>query len=209
MSNRGNINIEVYNEKFTMCFNSHKAIKKIEQYEKILPLLKEYCEKESCDGFNFSVKCESRMKHLELTLKIIEYLASNMNFLSEFEINSMLLVINEALSNAVYHGNLSIPQNFRSKSTLLQFEQQVLEENPDNLKKNVILKVNVTDEMFEITVEDNGKGFNFDKILNKTTPPSPDSVSGRGIYILKNSVDFIKFSNKGRTLVMKKEWRTL
>jgi anti-sigma regulatory factor (Ser/Thr protein kinase) len=209
MSNRGNISIEVYNDKFTMCLNSHKTVKKIAQYESILPLLKKYCEQESCDGFNLVVKSESRMKHLELILKIVEYLASNMDFLSEFEVNSMLLVINEALSNAVYHGNLSIPQNFRSKSTLLQFEQQVLEENPGDLKKKVKLTVNVNDELFEIKVEDNGDGFNFEQILNKTTPPSPDSVSGRGIYILKNSVDFIKFSNKGRTLVMKKEWRTL
>ncbi len=209
MSNRGNINLEVYNDKFTMCLNSHKTIKSISQYESTLPLLKDYCKKESCDGFKLVVKSESRMMHLELILKIIEYLASSMEFLSEFEVNSMLLVINEALSNAVYHGNLSIPQNFRSKSTLLQFEQQVLEESPDDLKKNVMLTVNVTDELFEIKVEDNGEGFNFEKILNKATPPSPDSVSGRGIYILKNSVDFIKFSNKGRTLVMKKEWRTL
>jgi len=209
MSNKGKINLNVFNESFKLYFNSNNKLLSIAKYQESLVSLDEYCKSYCTDGFELVVESESRMRYLELILRIVEHLSSNMKFLSEFEVNSMLLVINEALSNAVYHGNLTIPQNFRSKSSLLNFEKQVEKAKPDELRKKVILTVNITKEYFEITVKDNGKGFDFEKRLNKSAPPSPEEESGRGIYILKNSVDFIKFSNKGRTLVMKKEWRNL
>lgn len=209
MSNKDNVNLEVYNEKFRLYFDSYDEIKDLKYCKKSLSLLNSFLDSKSCYGFIFNVKAESRMKHLELILFFVEHLSSRMEFLSEFEVNSLLLVINEALSNAVYHGNLCLPQNFRTKSTLMHFEKEVLEKNPKELEKIVKLTVIIDKENFEIKVEDDGKGFDYNKLLSQSTPPSPEEESGRGIYILKNSVDFIKFSNKGKTLVMKKEWRTL
>lgn len=88
--------------------------------------------------------------------------------------------LREALNNAVVHGN---------------------QEDP---RKCVL--VNCRCELSEvcITVRDQGRGFDLSKVPDPTTPGRLCSSSGRGIYLMKASMDEVRFEEGGSLVYMRK-----
>lgn len=91
----------------------------------------------------------------------------------------IVLGIREALINAVKHGN-----------------------NGDK-NKNIICEFKREGKELTIKVFDEGDGFNWRKHLIKDLPSKEDS--GRGIAIMKEYFNIIKFNEKGNQLTLKTE----
>ncbi len=90
------------------------------------------------------------------------------------------LVLEEALSNAIRHGNRGDSKKMVTISVVLQ---------------NNILRIKVTDE---------GKGFNSQQIPDPTAQANLLRTSGRGVYLIKKIMDKTTYLQRGRTLVMEK-----
>ncbi|MBF0486036.1 MAG: ATP-binding protein [Candidatus Omnitrophica bacterium] len=100
--------------------------------------------------------------------------------LDEDEVFALKLCLYEALVNAIKHGN-------KEKS-----DQAV----------HVIVKTNKKKIILEVT--DQGHGFDFTRIPNPTTEENIGKFHGRGVYLIQNSMDSVKFLNGGRTIQMVK-----
>jgi len=87
--------------------------------------------------------------------------------------------LTEALVNAIKHGN--------------KFNQ--------NLKVEVKLTIN--NESATIEVKDEGKGFNHGK--SSSYPENLLSLSGRGLYLIKNLMDKEEFLENGKVIRMTKK----
>ena len=100
------------------------------------------------------------------------------HFLEATEINyssfDVLLVMREALNNAVIHG---------------------CHRNTD---KNVLYRLKLERNVLAIEVEDEGEGFDWRRIMKRE--PQPDWDHGRGFPILKHYSDHISFNEKGNRL---------
>lgn len=86
----------------------------------------------------------------------------------------------EALRNAMIHGNKL---------------------NPD---KKVKVETEITPEELIISVEDEGEGFDVDKLPDPTVEENLLKESGRGVYLIRYLMDEVRFENGGRRVVMKK-----
>jgi len=105
--------------------------------------------------------------------------------LKKFEIKENILfdlklVLNEALINAVKHGNR-------------------LDKN-----KSVHLAIKKKDKRLEIWLEDQGKGFDYRNLKLPTDSANLAKQSGRGVFLIKEFADELKFFNRGRKLKMVK-----
>jgi serine/threonine-protein kinase RsbW len=95
------------------------------------------------------------------------------------------LALREALNNAVVHGNRRDPET----------------------KVHIRCRCQPGKELF-IVVTDQGKGFDFKKIVGNGMERDPDSEHGRGIQLMKAYMDDVHFERGGSEVHMRKHART-
>lgn len=87
----------------------------------------------------------------------------------------------EALRNAMVHGNKSDPE------------------------KKVMIETMITDGELMICVEDEGDGFDPDSLPDPTLGENLLKESGRGVYLVKHLMDDVVYEQEGRKAVMRKK----
>lgn len=92
------------------------------------------------------------------------------------------LCTEEAVRNAIVHGNLS--------------------------RKESVVKVSywIDKGKLNIEVEDEGSGFNLKKVPDPTENCNIMKGSGRGVYLIKKLMDYVDFNEKGNKIRM---WKVL
>ena len=98
------------------------------------------------------------------------------------------LALREALENAVVHGNQEDP----GKKVHIRCRCRC---RPGN--------------EISIVVTDQGKGFDFEKIVGNGSIPDPASEHGRGISLMKAYMDDVHFERGGSEVHMRKRSRTM
>ena len=91
---------------------------------------------------------------------------------------NVLIATTEAFLNAVQHGNHSLP----SKLVKIDFI--------------------VSKDLLEISVLDQGLGFDHNSLPDPTDPGNIEKANGRGIFIIKNLADSLISENAGSLLKM-------
>ena len=96
------------------------------------------------------------------------------------EIFSIKLALEEALVNAIKHGN----QMDRSKKVRISYW--------------------VNAERFEIHITDEGKGFDPDDVPDPTAVENLERPCGRGLMLMRHYMNEVNFSGRGNCVVMSK-----
>lgn len=87
---------------------------------------------------------------------------------------NLMTCLNEAITNAIYHGNKQDP----------------------NKKVYVNLEV-ILNKRLVFTIADEGDGFDFTQIPDPTDLENLEKLTGRGVYIMKKLADQCIFNSKG------------
>ena len=100
-----------------------------------------------------------------------------------------------------------LPQDFKNKFQLC-FEEAlrnaVLHGNRSDFNKKVYVKVFQTESGWEVRVEDEGCGFCLDNVPDPLADDSLWGESGRGLHLMCHYMDLVNFYRGGRILVMTK-----
>ncbi len=94
------------------------------------------------------------------------------------------LSLEEALINAVQHGNKA------------------------DKKKKVLVEAYIDNDCLYVKVEDEGKGFNSENTTSSIEDRNIEKLSGRGVFLIKQCMDKVKFSKGGSRIVMVKYLNT-
>ncbi len=118
---------------------------------------------------SFELTISSRLEEMQAVHALIN------EAVKEYRLNDELahwieLTISESMINAIQHGNKADPA------------------------KKATLKISSTGDCLEIIVEDQGKGFAFDKIADPTDIANLLKPSGRGILIIRSFMDEVNLS---------------
>ncbi len=120
---------------------------------------------------------KSDLNEIPKVERYTEKISNKMNFTDD-EKDSLAISITEIVSNAISHGNKK------------------------QKNKKVTINYNLSPISITITVQDEGQGFNVDKIDNPLEPKNLLKESGRGIYIVRTLMDKVEFEfNKTGTLI--------
>jgi serine/threonine-protein kinase RsbW len=88
---------------------------------------------------------------------------------------NIMIAITEAVNNAIIHGNKS------------------------DKDKNVSLSLEMIDgSSVKFSVEDQGKGFDYQNLSDPTAPENLENPGGRGIFLMKQLADEVIFLNHGK-----------
>ncbi|WP_158990720.1 ATP-binding protein [Mucilaginibacter sp. L196] len=112
---------------------------------------------------------EESITQLEL---LIENLSDAYN-VGEDTFANMMTCLNEALINAIKHGNKMDPA------------------------KKVIINAEVDGKRIIWTVTDEGSGFDYVHLADPTAPENLESLTGRGVFIMKHLADQCIFNTSG------------
>jgi serine/threonine-protein kinase RsbW len=100
---------------------------------------------------------------------------------SEPEVFGIKLSLEEALINSIKHGNKLDPQ------------------------KRVKVECTVKSKFFEISIQDEGAGFEREKVPDPTAEENLTKCSGRGLLLMEAYMDEVKYSDRGRKIYMRKK----
>jgi len=84
----------------------------------------------------------------------------------------------EALANAIVYGNALDPLKW------------------------VEIEVTADDDQFAVRVVDQGSGFNPDGVPEPVLPDDIESVSGRGLFLIRRLMDAVSFNDQGNAICM-------
>ena len=96
------------------------------------------------------------------------------------EIFSIKLAVQEALVNAIKHGNRMDPD------------------------KKVFIRYRISSERFDIHIVDEGRGFNPDDVPNAVAEENLERSSGRGLLLMRHYMTTVAYNERGNMVSMSK-----
>jgi serine/threonine-protein kinase RsbW len=91
------------------------------------------------------------------------------------------LSVEEALMNAIKHGNQRDPE------------------------KSVFVQYRLSEELLFVQVEDQGDGFNPDEVPDPTLDENLELPSGRGLMLMRTFMSMVEYNKKGNRVTMEKK----
>mmetsp|Transcript_221 Transcript_221/g.234 ORF Transcript_221/g.234 Transcript_221/m.234 type:complete len:138 (+) Transcript_221:296-709(+) len=91
---------------------------------------------------------------------------------------NVLIAVTEAVNNAILHGN--------------------------NQDASLVVDVAVGDKEtdFCFSIQDQGKGFNYDNLPDPTAPENIEKEHGRGIFLMRSLAEEVEFQDNGRNVTI-------
>src|SRR4051812_37619805 len=124
-----------------------------------------------------TLKINSNTQSLRLVERLIEDVCQVYG-VNEDSYGNMLIAVTEAVNNAIHHGNQDDPDKF----VRIGFESE--------------------DKKLIFSVTDEGKGFDYSNLPDPTDPANLDKISGRGVFLMQNLTDSIKFEQEGKKVLL-------
>ncbi|WP_109833060.1 ATP-binding protein [Reichenbachiella versicolor] len=120
-----------------------------------------------------NIQIPSLSENIRIVESFIDNARDKYNFNDDIYGNIMIAVT-ESVNNAIVHGNKS------------------------DKSKNVTLSLSLQENEVKFTIQDEGTGFQFDDLPDPTAPENLEKPSGRGIFLMKNLCDEVKFEDEGK-----------
>jgi CheY-like chemotaxis protein len=106
--------------------------------------------------------------------------------------------VDEALTNAYYHGNLEVSSRLREEDSHRFYDLAEERRQTDPYRhRRINVKVELSDADVCITIEDEGQGFDPSSLPDPTEEGFIDRPHGRGILLMKTFMDEVEFNPTG------------
>jgi YesN/AraC family two-component response regulator len=126
-------------------------------------------------------KFPAKLDFIKGVLSQLDAALENMGYEKNLKNRHLILfALEEALKNAIIHGSLN------------------------NETKKVLLDVTLTDTAIELTITDDGKGFDHQKFLLQSKSDMMRANNGIGLLLMSCYMDELKFNAIGNSLYLKK-----
>jgi len=166
-------------------------------------------------------RCHSRLmecmtdSHFAFTLEndcalftpLIIYLqetVSQMGICNDGERTRIGVALEEALANALYHGNLEIDSQLRDDD---QAYYALVEDRMGKAPyrgRHLTIEVSLSREKAVFVIRDQGRGFDPTTLPDPTDPANLEKASGRGILLMRMFMDEVAYNSVGNAVTLVK-----
>jgi len=115
------------------------------------------------------------------------------------------VALEEALSNALYHGNLGVDSQLREEDDDAYYalieDRRRTEPYRD---RRIHIEAHLSREEMSVVIRDEGRGFDPAALPDPTDPANIEKVSGRGVLLMKTFMDEVIYSDSGEAVTLVK-----
>ncbi len=113
------------------------------------------------------------------------------------------VALEEALANALYHGNLGLDSESRN---LPDYRDQVRQRRsqPGMCERRIEVEARITRNEAAFAIRDEGHGFDPSQLPDPTDPVNIEKASGRGIFLMQAFMDEVRYNDAGNAVVLVK-----
>lgn len=117
--------------------------------------------------------------------------------------SQLIVGIEEAIANAMYHGNLEIGSELKH-TDFAEFYKQAEEarHRPELKRRTIRLSVAASLLGAKIVVADDGNGFDIDSVPDPTLPENLALAHGRGLLMMRAFFDDVRFNKLGNVVTL-------
>ena len=119
------------------------------------------------------------------------------------------VALQEALTNALFHGNLEVSSELREEDERLYYqraETRCRQEPYASRQIRVMVRLDGTAATF--VIHDEGHGFDTSRLHQPIDPGELTTVGGRGLLLIRTFMDEVAFNTTGNTITMIKRVQT-
>jgi CheY-like chemotaxis protein/anti-sigma regulatory factor (Ser/Thr protein kinase) len=142
-------------------------------------------------------------------LGYLEQLASLLHPRDKTERIRVGIALNEALCNAIQHGNLELDSELRQEGD--QPFRELGEQRRTLVpyrERRVRLRATLSRSHATYVVEDEGHGFDPSTVPDPTEPANLERIGGRGLMLIRTFMDEVEHNEKGNRITMRKRYST-
>jgi serine/threonine-protein kinase RsbW len=125
-----------------------------------------------------SITINSDIEKLKVVETLVDTLSKKLG-VSDEVYGKILISTVEAVNNAIIHGNKG--------------------------DQNKMVKVNISADgnVLDITVTDEGEGFEYGNLPDPTDPKNIENLHGRGVFLMRRLADAIEYNDSGNEVKMR------
>jgi DNA-binding response OmpR family regulator len=143
-------------------------------------------------------------------VNIISFIATRflprMGICNSATAENVSLSLREAISNAMFHGNLELSSEIRERDGIKIFNEMIEKRKSEEPfgSRRVNFSCEITKDYAEYIIEDEGNGFDHSKLPDPRNPENFFNKSGRGILIVRLHMDEVEWNAKGNRIRLRK-----
>ncbi len=134
----------------------------------------------------------------------LEQIACELAFCDEMLWMQIAMALDEALINAIFHGNLAVSSELRQVDDGKPFFDLINQRKQESPYKDRVVDIEMTisREQVSFTITDQGKGFDVSSIPDPTDPANLEKAGGRGLLLIYSFMDSVKHNAAGNQITM-------
>lgn len=145
---------------------------------------------------------------LDMLSSLVSYLTRILRDSGRFdesECHRLSTALDEALTNACYHGNLEVRSEIREHDArayrALARERRLAAPYRD---RRIHVSMGLESDAVRFVVRDEGRGFDVAGVRDPTRPEQLERPTGRGIFLMKTFVDDVRYNAAGNQVTLLK-----
>ncbi len=155
----------------------------------------------------FCLKNNSALIHPLITY--LQERTSDLDVCDESDRTRIGVALEEALANALYHGNLEVGSELRGEDDR-QYHTLIVERlhSPPYRDRRILVEAAMSRERATFVVRDQGTGFDPAKLPDPTDPANLEKASGRGLLLMRTFMDEVAYNEEGNAVTLTKHRRS-
>jgi CheY-like chemotaxis protein/anti-sigma regulatory factor (Ser/Thr protein kinase) len=115
------------------------------------------------------------------------------------------VALDEAISNAIHHGNLEVSSRLREESMSKYLETiETRRRTPPYCARKTRVTTRIARDRAEFVVRDDGGGFDVRSLPDPRDPENLERCSGRGVLLVRMFMDEVRYNEQGNEITMAK-----
>jgi CheY-like chemotaxis protein len=116
------------------------------------------------------------------------------------------MALDEALTNAIIHGNLEVSSQLRETDDGDAYVELIRQRRsePPYSERRVAVTMNASREKASFVIRDEGPGFDLASLPDPTDPENLDRPCGRGLLLINTFMDAVTHNERGNEITMVK-----
>lgn len=136
-------------------------------------------------------------------INYVQSLVASVGLCDEANLIRISIALEEALRNALFHGNLELTSQQREGDPVEY--QRLVDERcrcEPYTSRTLQVTVDITPQVGRFVIRDQGPGFDPHSLPDPTAPENLEKVSGRGLLLMRTFMDEVHFNDVGNEVVL-------